>query len=100
MYGNDVMGAALDRHITGNWGWDYDKGGTVFNRGYEEPCEDCPFCATIVDECGTSYECENNKECEYEDNSLDFAAQEERDAEYAYDLWVDREVERNLLDGE
>lgn len=58
-YANDPMGAALDRHITGNWGGDQFKGGEEF----ENICDDawyncvwrkhnqCPFDENCEESC-------------------------------------------------
>jgi hypothetical protein len=54
-YANDPMGAALDRHITGNWGDDQFKGEEDYADFLDNCCRECIFqncCAFSFDEEG------------------------------------------------
>ena len=71
-----------------------------FIRGCMEDCEDCPDRAMIGDDNNIGYECEAIGFCQMESDWYDSFDEDRDDRDYAYDLWVDRQVERSLLNGE
>jgi hypothetical protein len=64
-YNNDVMGAALDRHITGNWGEDQFAGEEDFEQFIENTCPSCVFnLRNDCSMCERYFDGENNiEEC-------------------------------------